>query len=233
MKEFGLKFYLVRQLAHEYRSFLLDNDLVKSINGNKIIDKKLPSSYEINRDGSGNDSREIEFTNGEIVLMEDGILADGSKIQIGTDITGRKKRERILNQLQEAIEAAPLRISLFGKDDKLILANKFVREKFKNLGLELIPGRTLDSERRRFLAENQIVKSINGRKVGVDISVDDIASRDKFDQEMRVREVEFSNGEFSLMESSYLEDGSHISFGLDITELKKREKALNQIANCN
>ena len=31
------------------------------------------------------------------------------------------------------------------------------------------------------------------------------------------------------MESSYLEDGSHISFGLDITELKNRENALNQL----
>ena len=70
----------------------------------------------------------------------------------------------------------------FGELDKLILANKFVREKFKNLGLELVPGETLDSERRRFLAENQIVKSINGKQVGVDISVDEIASRDKFDQ---------------------------------------------------
>ena len=229
MKEFGFEVIPGKTTGAEYRKFLFDNDLVKSINGNKIIGKKLPSSYGKNKDGGGNDSREIEFTNGEIVLMEDGILADGSKIQIGTDITGRKKRERILNQLQEAIEAAPLRISLFGKDDKLILANKFVREKFKSLGLELIPGKTLDSERRRFLAENQIVKSINGRKVGVDISVDDIASRDKFDQEMRVREVEFSNGEFSLMESSYLEDGSHISFGLDITELKNRENALNQL----
>mgnify|MGYP001364206903 CR=1 FL=1 len=98
---------------------------------------------------------EIEFTNGEIVLMEDGMLADGSKIQLGTDITRRKTREKILNQLQEAIEAAPLRISLFGNDDKLILANKFVREKFKDLGLELVPGETLDSDRRRFLAENE------------------------------------------------------------------------------
>ena len=229
MKEFGFEVVPGITTGTEYRQFLLDNDLVKSINGIKIIDKKLPNTYEITRDGRGNELREIEFSNGEIVLMEDGILADGSKIQIGTDITGRKKRERILNQLQEAIEAAPLRISLFGKDDKLILANKFVREKFKNLGLELVPGETLDSERRRFLAENQIVKSINGKQVGVDISVDEIASRDKFDQEMRVREVEFSNGEFSLMESSYLEDGSHISFGLDITELKKRENTLNQL----
>ena len=45
---------------------------------------------------------------------------------------------------------------------------------------------------------------------------------------MAVREIEFSNGEFSLMESSFLKDGSHISFGLDITELKNREKELNE-----
>ena len=229
MREFGFDVIPGVTTGDEYRQFLLDNDLIKSINGVDIIDHKLPNSYEIGRDGHENNLREIEFSNGEIVLMEDGILADGSKIQIGTDITGRKRRERILYQLQEAIEAAPLRISLFGSDDKLILANKFVREKFKEFGLELVPGQTLDSERRRFVAENQIVRSINGKQVGVDISVEEIASRDTFDDKMRVREVEYSNGEFSLMESSFLKDGSHISFGLDITELKTREKAMNRL----
>ena len=229
MKEFGFDVVPGVTTGKEYRQFLLDNDLIISINGIKIIDNKLPSSYEINRDGRGNELREIEFSNGEIVLMEDGVLADGSKIQIGTDITGRKKREKILNQLQEAIEAAPLRISLFGKDDKLILANKFVRERMKTFGMDMIPGVTLDSERRRFLAENKVVKSINGKIVGKDISADDFANVSSFDQNMQVREIEFSNGEYALMENAFLEDGSHISFGLDITELKNREKTTNQL----
>ena len=227
MREFGFDVIPGITTGSEYRQFLLDNNLIKSINGKGIVGKQLPSSYELDRNGEGNDLREIEFINGEIVLMEDGLLADGSKIQIGTDITGRKRRERILNQLQEAIESAPLRISLIDKDDTIIMANKFVRDRMNEFGFDMVPGETLDADRKRFLVDNNIVKSINGREFGSELEVEDIINLDKEADELRIREVEFSNGQFALMESTYLDDGSHISFGLDITELKKREDALN------
>ena len=229
MKDFGFDVIPGVTTGYEYRQFLLDNDLIKSINGESIVNKQLPSSYKLDRRGDGNDLREIEFINGEIVLMEDGLLADGSKIQIGTDITGRKRREKILNQLQEAIESAPLRIILIDKDDKIIMANKFVRREMNEFGFNMVPGETLDSDRKRFFVDNNLVKSINGRVFGSELEVEDIIDLDKVSDELRIREVEFSNGQFALMESTYLDDGSHISFGLDITELKNREKAMRQL----
>ena len=229
MKEFGLDVIPGVTTGYEYRQFLLDNDLIKSINGESIVNKQLPSSYKLDRKGDGNDLREIEFITGEIVLMEDGLLADGSKIQIGTDITGRKRHERILNQLQEAIESAPLRIILIDKDDKIIMANKFVRQEMNEFGFNMVPGETLDSDRKRFFVDNKLVKSINGKVFGSELEVEDIIDLDNVSDELRIREVEFTNGQFALMESTYLDDGSHISFGLDITELKNREMAMRQL----
>ena len=228
MGEFGLQMIPGVTTSDQHRHHLLDNGYIKSINGEAIVNGSLPSSYRKTSKGSVAGLREIEFKNGEITLMEDGLLEDGSKIVFGTDITERKNREKNLIQLQEAIEAAPISISLFDKDDTLILANKFVRERMESIGFQMIPGKTLDLERRRYLFENKIIKSINGKTLGKDFAIDDVTKHD-LDENMRVREVEFSNGVHSLMESTYLNDGSHISFGLDITELKKREKSMRQL----
>ncbi len=53
MKEFGLKIVPGETTGNEYRQFLLNNDLIKSINAEQITGRKMPSRYKIERNEGG------------------------------------------------------------------------------------------------------------------------------------------------------------------------------------
>ena len=76
--------------------------------------------------------REVEFSNGVHSLMESTYLNDGSHISFGLDITELKKREKSMRQLQMAIDATPARIMLWDKNEQLIMANEFIRNKLSS-----------------------------------------------------------------------------------------------------
>ena len=44
------------------------------------------------------------------------------------------------DQLKAAIDEAPVRITLWDKDDKLVLANKFTTDQMGGYGVKFIPG---------------------------------------------------------------------------------------------
>ena len=78
--------------------------------------------------------------------MESSYLEDGSHISFGLDITELKKREKAMNNCKCAIDATPVRVMLWDKDDKLLMANEFVRERFAEIRFQLQPGITTREE---------------------------------------------------------------------------------------
>ena len=84
--------------------------------------------------------RENTFSNGKTILTTDTRLVDGSTISLYVDITDLKQVEKKQNQLVNAIDVMPNSISLWNKDDKLIMANKTSINDMKKLNFDLKPG---------------------------------------------------------------------------------------------
>ena len=78
--------------------------------------------------------------NGKFVMVTDRRLEDGSILQIISDVTYLKKQERDLMRLREGIDQMPDGISFWDGEERLIYANKVMRDWQQNVGFDMDIG---------------------------------------------------------------------------------------------
>ena len=173
-------------------------------------------------------STEQTYKDGSTALVNEIKLPDGGLMQLFTDISEMKNREKELKQLVDAIDVMPSTIHLWDKNNNLIMANESSRNDQKKLGFEMKKGAS-----RIEMVKNGVEKGVFLPPKGQtkkQFILERKKSFDKLIDEDR-REVEFSSGNFSLAISKRLSDGGTLQMVTNITEIKKKEIELKRLTD--
>ena len=177
----------------------------------------------------GEKTTTYSLSDGSYKMVSEKRLDNGNILQIMSDVTHLKKQENQLKRLQQGIEQVNSGVSFWSHDNKLIYANKFLRDfTKKSTGYDLIPG----TDRVEYL-EHSVSKGFisygdrTAREVHVDLM-------DLIDQSEKGANLEFtteSKGkkEFWLNSAFRLESGDWMQIITDISPQKKRESDLNRL----
>ena len=198
----------------------------------KSINEWIDESMELVRRNSEGVQGEINI-NDTTMHYSVKLLEDGSYIQSYADITELRKKEKDLVRLQEGLEQMGTGMAFWDKEDKLIYANRNLRDFQSDIGFELKPGVS-----RVEMLRNQIKKgamdygSTSAEKVHKDFMhrIDD-ASKDgggaSIEFETKIKGETF----FAMVTGFRLDSGDWIQTVSNVTELRKREQDLNRIYN--
>lgn len=153
------------------------------------------------------------------IYNSDGIAAVAA---IGTDITERKRSEKVASQLVAALESLSENFALWGPDDRMIMCNR----KFQDINASIPeftkPG-TLFEDHVRKLVENGLVEKAIGRE-------------EEWLQERLERhrnpsgafEMTRQDGSWFLVREQRMADGATATIATNITERKHAEEALRR-----
>ena len=111
---------------------VLKKGLVKppeGITAKKFIDDRIKKFDSL----KGQETFETFINDGGVEFVSTSRLPDGGTLQIITDITKLKENEKSLMQLSDAVDNMPAPVILFDKNHKILMANKAVKTKEKNL----------------------------------------------------------------------------------------------------
>ena len=172
------------------------------------------------------DRREVEFSSGNSSLAISKRLPDGGTLQIVTNITEVKKKEKEFKQLVDAIDFLPNSVMLWDKDHKLVMANKIAKDKQKSWGFDMSPGAS-----RIKMVQNVLKKGLVKPPEGITAKkfIDDRIK--KFDslKGQETFETFINDGGVEFVSTSRLPDGGTLQIITDITKLKENEKSLMQL----
>ena len=133
---FNLDIGITRNQLLEYM-ILKEKVLIPKEENKKQYLKKIIKEWRLFK---GKKLRENNFSNGKTILTTDTRLEDGSTISLYVDVTDIKTVEKNQKQLIDAIDVMPNSISLWDKENKLIMANQTSIADMKKLNFELKPG---------------------------------------------------------------------------------------------
>ncbi len=202
-------------------------EVPKGMSKNQFIEER---EKEINS-LEGKQRYETTFTDGITFAGLFNKFPDGSYIQIFDDITDLKEKENIAKlaekRLQDAIDSMPHGISLFDKDDVLVMNNKYARDIHKKAGIHnYIPGITFENQvnlwkENNFLKfENEIEKNVYYDKA--------FKNRKDFTGTRTMEVPQFFDNSYWSATYTRLDDNSVFSIFSNITELKNRENELRK-----
>ncbi len=202
-------------------------EVPKGMSKNQFIEER---EKEINA-LEGKQRYETTFTDGITFAGLFNKFPDGSYIQIFDDITDLKEKENIAKlaekRLQDAIDSMPHGISLFDKDDILVMNNKYARDIHKKAGIDnYIPGITFENQvnlwkEKNFLKfENEIEKNVYYDKA--------FKNRKDFTGTRTMEVPQFFDNSYWSATYTRLDDNSVFSIFSNITELKNRENELRK-----
>ena len=219
-------------------------DMLENVKKKKLIDIPEGMSFEefykqrdIIRKSNNNSVYEISFINGTSWFVSDTKLEDGGFLQVYSDITDVKNKEKEIQKAEEqikqteqkmsdALNSMPHGITMWDENDNLSFANDFAKNIQKGAGMTFDLGisykeYTQRQKKNKFLkfenedAENEYYNNV-------------VENRKKVTGEVSVLTPEFYNGTFWNATSTRLNDGGLFSIFTNITELKKREEELNK-----
>ena len=219
-------------------------DMLENVKKKKLIDIPEGMSFEefykqrdIIRKSNNNSVYEISFINGTSWFVSDTKLEDGGFLQVYSDITDVKNKEKEIQKAEEqikqteqkmsdALNSMPHGITMWDENDNLSFANDFAKNIQKGAGMTFDLGisykeYTQRQKKNKFLkfenedAENEYYNNV-------------VENRKKVTGEVSVLTPEFYNGTFWNATSNRLNDGGLFSIFTNITELKKREEELNK-----
>ena len=174
------------------------------------------------------DRREVEFSSGNSSLAISKRLPDGGTLQIVTNITEVKKKEKEFKQLVDAIDFLPNSVMLWNKDHKLVMANKIAKDKQKSWGFDMSPGAS-----RIKMVQNVLKQGLVKPPEGITAKkfIDDRIK--KFDSLKGQESFEtfINDGGVEFVSTSRLPDGGTLQIITDITKLKENEKTLKQLSD--
>ena len=93
------------------------------------------------RELKGENTTTYSLSDGSYTMVSEKRLDNGNILQIMSDVTFLKKQEKELKRLQLGIEQVNSGVSFWSNDNKLIYANKFLRDfTKKSTGYDLVAG---------------------------------------------------------------------------------------------
>ena len=168
---------------------------------------------------------ERRLSDGRWILLSDHKTKSGETVSVRTDITELKQREEAVTEAQErltkAIESLNDGFALYDADDRLVLCNTRYREIYGAAEDEYLPGMTFEGMVRRNV-EKGIVNGV------LDVDVEDFVKQRMEERKHEVGPIErrLQNGTWILITDLKTDSGEMVSVRTEITELKKREEAL-------
>ena len=159
-------------------------------------------------------SQETQHPDGSWSNVIDLVFEDGSFITIANDITNFKTYESESQKFYKAIDEIPYVIDLWNENDKLVIANKFSRNMWAELGVNLEKGRDFKEfleDATRVIPDVDVAAELNNRKLMKDQRVVEAYIPPPIDK-------------WSLIIDKRLSDGGILSIHTDVTELKKTQK---------
>ena len=213
--------------------------LVKSIikSGELVVPKGMTEDeFIIKRENDihklkGINRFETKYMNGNTYAGFFTKLPDGNYTQIMDDITDLKEKEKQAldaeKRLQDAIDSMPHGISLWDKNDILVMCNKYAHNIHFKAGIkDYRPGLTFKEQMERHKKFN-FMKFKHKEEKELYYS-NAFKNRKSFTGTKTINVPEFYDGSFWNATYSRLDDGGVFTIFSDITELKKREEELNK-----
>ncbi len=186
----------------------------------------IQQRMQTHRSGNTNFSR--SYSDGRWSQIIERRTSEGGIIGIRMDITELKKREKeresARSQLRDAIETMPASLILYDREEKILLCNHQAEKFFPEIADLLVPGITIEElTRARY------------RRLRPEASAEEI------EQLVQKRLQQFRNpgvtppdqlpdGRWTQAFERRTADGGTVCVRIDITELKKREKELQEVA---
>ena len=227
-KSWNFPFKLDKGVKYEdlYRS-LLKYDVFKIPDGmtlEQAVKFRLKNRNEVK---SG--SREIELNNGSTFVASEIKLEDGSLLSIFSDVSEIKQREKEHKLVSDALNTLPHGATLWDKEDKLIMANKFAYEIWQAGGILMSPGDTYAD----YLALQRKHNFVNfgdiNEKEQKDYFQKVLKGRKELKDEMTFITPPFYNGSIWQSTSTRLSNGGIFSLLTNVTEIKEKENNLQQL----
>ena len=156
-------------------------------------------------------------------------LQDGTYVQIMDDITDLKQKEQKAldaeKRLQDAIDSMPHGISLWDKEDKLVMCNKYAYNIHFKAGIkDYLPGLTFKEQMERHKKFNFMRFNSNEEKNKYFESA--FKNRKSFSGTKTINVPQFYDGSYWNATYSRLDDNSTFTIFTNITELKNKETEL-------
>jgi diguanylate cyclase (GGDEF)-like protein len=178
---------------------------------------------------------EQKLPDGRWVRVEERRTPDGETVGFRTDITGLKKRERVLadlavreqqarDRLFDAIEALPDGFVYYDADDKLLLCNQRYREMYPQSAELMKEGASFEEVIRGGVANGQYPAAIGREEAWIQKRLEIHRNAEG------PLEQELPDGRWIRIVERRTSDGGLVGFRTDITELKRREFALELLA---
>ncbi len=179
----------------------------------------------------GKQRYETTFTDGNTFAGLFNKLPDGSYIQIFDDITDLKIKEKQARdaekRLQDAIDSMPHGISLWDKNDVLVMNNKYAYDIHKKAGIDnYVPGITFEEQTLAHKEKNFLKFDNEEDKRKYFESA--FKNRKAFSGTRTIEVPQFYDDSYWSATYTRLEDNSVFTIFSNITELKKRENELKK-----
>ena len=234
-----------KTLDYDLKPGILRKEMIENIEKKGLIlipegmtSEEFYAKRRTSSKSSKNNMYELSFTNGTTWLVSDSKLPDGGFLQVYSEISEMKEKDKEIQLAQkqvvetekrmtDALNSMPHGISLWNKDDTLAMRNTYAFDIHKGAGINTYePGITYEEqieswEKFDFFdfddqeEKNKFFKNIKD-------------SRKNLKGSMTVETPKFYNGTYWQATYRRLDDGGVFTIFSDITELKKREEELNK-----
>jgi len=220
-------------------------DMLDNVKQKNLINLPEGKSFEdfykerdLIRKDANNSAYEISFINGTSWFVSDTKLADGGFLQVYSDITEVKNKEKEIEvakekvketekRMTDALNSMPHGISLWNADDTLAMRNDLAFNIHKGVGIETYqPGISYKEQIESWEKFDFFDFDNQEQKDDFFKSIKD--SRKDLKGSMTVETPKFYNGTYWQATYKRLDDGGVFTIFSDITELKKREEELNK-----
>ncbi len=231
----------------------LDFDLKPGVDRKTMlenIDKKgflvVPEGYsnadyfrrKINKDKTTEKSSyEMSFSDGTVWIATDTKLKDGGFLQVYSDITEIKDKEKLIEEAEvkvretekrmtDALNSMPHGITMWDKDDTLLFANTFAKEIQGGAGVKFDIGEKFENYLQK-QRKNKFMK-FNSPEEEQEYFDNALENRRNIKGEVTFQPPQFYNNTYWNATFNRLNDGGLFAIFSNITELKKREEELNK-----
>jgi PAS domain S-box-containing protein len=162
--------------------------------------------------------------NGTPILDASGVFRGyrGTAVEVSAETDARQRADRAEARLAEAIENFSEGFVLYDPEGRFVACNSKYRELFNGIDDLLVPGTSMEIMVRAVM-ERGVIRRSTDRDAAAALGQPRF-ELSRFTE--RAVEVQMADGRWLLVQNRRLPDGGIVGIRTDITEIKKREKAL-------
>lgn len=191
-----------------------------------IADGQAWVDERLRRHRNAGEPFELLRGDGVWLLVQEQRTSNGSTVTVTTDITAVKRAQMAADQarrrLVDAIEALRDGFCLFGPDDRIALFNSEYADFYERLGAPIRVGQSFEEMTRAVIGLGVFAEAA-GREEDYIAAV--LAHHRRTDKPAELR---LTDGRCFRVQETMTADGSVVRFRTDITELKARQRELEE-----